>query len=45
MTIGSCAHLAHLVHDDTEAEVNMPNNGGIYGILLANSESNCINEG
>jgi hypothetical protein len=33
----------HLVPDDTEAEVDMPNNGGMYGILLANSESNCNN--
>jgi hypothetical protein len=30
---------------DTEAEVDMPNNSGMYGILLANSESNCNNEG
>jgi hypothetical protein len=30
--------------EDTEAEVDMTNNGGMYGILLANSESNCNNE-
>ena len=33
------------IDDDTEAQVNMPSNGWMYGILLANSESNCINEG
>jgi hypothetical protein len=32
------------IDEDTEAEVDMPNNGRMNEILLANSESNCNNE-